>query len=118
MNAYAVGRYGDFRSVFNRAIDKLTSIGLSMNGDMIFHKAPRTILLPDGEFPIVLSALQTSGGSTALKACGELSIRMYGTHRPITDNTDVYAVNSGNGLVDESYDDLESEAELGYTDES
>ena len=63
-----------------------------MGEEAIFHKAAQALKFPEGQLPIVLSALSTTGNSTSAQALGGLAIRMYETHRPITDRTDFYSV--------------------------
>ena len=104
--------------MFNRTITKLKSHGLDMNEDMIFHKSAQALRFPDGQLPIVLSALQTSGESTSQKALKDLTIKIYETHRAITDHTDVYSVNHPPVETDETEPEgTESDSEWEYTDE-
>ena len=105
--------------MFNRTITKPKSLGLEMSEDMIFHKAVQALRFPEGQLPIVLSALQTSGESTSVKALKDLTIKMYETHKTITDHTDVYAVNPGSvEEEEEASEETESEVEWEYADES
>ena len=86
-----------------------------MNDDMISHKAIQALRFPEGQLPIVLSALKTSGGSTSVKALKDLTIKMYETHMPIADSTDVYHLSPHE--EDPNDDANEDEEEWGMTDE-
>ena len=68
----------------------LKSIGINMDDDMVFHKAIKALRFQEGQLPIVLSSLHTTGESNSAQALENLTINMYETHRPNSDLTDVY----------------------------
>ena len=108
--------YKDFWSRYYRTITKLKALGIEMNNDMLFHKAIQALRFPDGQLPLVLSSLKTTGEENSLTALKSLTIKMYETHRPITDHTDVYNLTSIN--EEENQPEEESEQEWEYTDEA
>ena len=115
-NVNAGESYRDFWSRYNRTVTKLRSLGINMNEEMIFHKAIQALRFPEGQLPIVLSALKTTGESKSIQALKEITINMYETHRPITDSSDVYHASPIEGMADESIVEPADE-EWEYTDE-
>ena len=89
-NVSAGENYKDFWSRYSRTVTKLKSLGITMNDDMVFHKAIQALKFPEGQLPLVLSSLQTTGQSNSVQALKDLTIKMYETHRPSNDQTDVY----------------------------
>ena len=67
--------FKDFLARFQRAITKLKSLGMGMNDDMVCRKAIQSLRLPEGQLPIVMSALETTGEATSIKALRELTIK-------------------------------------------
>ena len=85
---------------------------------MIPHKSTQLLKSHDGKLPIALSPLSNTGESTSVEALIDLTIKMYGNHRPITHRADVYAPNPATDQWGESSEMAEPESEWGYTDES
>ena len=94
--------FKDFWSRYNRTIAMLQSLGVTVNEEVIPHKAAQALRLPEVQLPIVLSALRTMNASTSVQSLGELAIKMYETHRPITDHADVYQAQTEDVVGNES----------------
>ena len=119
-NVSAHENFKEFWARYQRTITKLKSLGMDMSEDMTFHKAIQALKLPDGQLPIVLAALKTSGEATSLKALRELTIKMYETHKSSGDATEVYHAQpeSTPTIIPEVEEELEEESEWEITDES
>ena len=118
-NLSAHGHFKEFWARYQRTITKLKSLGMDMSEDMTFHKAIQALKLPDGQLPIVLAALKTSGEATSLKALRELTIKMYETHKSSGDATEVYhAQLESTPTISNDTEEEEAESEWEITDES
>ena len=82
----SAGNFEDFWSRYTRTITKLQSLGMAASEEMVFRKAIQALRLPGGQLPIVLSALRTMNAPTSVQSLSELTIKMYETHRPISDH--------------------------------
>ena len=106
--------------MYYRTIAKLKLFDLAMSEEMIFHRAIQALKFPEGQLPIALPALKTSGEETSMGALKDLAIKMYETHRTITDHTDVYHL--GQETPEECPDggnaSGDNESSWEYTDES
>ena len=98
------GEYKDFWSEYTRAVAKLKSFGIMMNDEMVFRKVAQSLRPADGQLPISLSSLKTSGGPASVGASGKLTIEMYETQRPISDQTDVYQLSQNPSSGEEELD--------------
>ena len=74
--------YKDFWARFTRRVPKLESLGMPMSDKVVFSRAIHALRLPDGQMPIVLSALETRPGRFSVDGLREIAIRMYETHKP------------------------------------
>ena len=83
--------YKDSWARFTRCVAKLEALGMPMNSKVVFNRAIRALRLPDGQLPIVLSALETRPDRFSVEALREIAIRMYETHKPGGDSTEVFA---------------------------
>ena len=63
---------------------------MPMNEKVVFSRAIHALRLPDGQLPIVLSALEARPNRFIVEALREIAIRMYETHRAGGDSTEVY----------------------------
>ena len=86
--------YKDFWARFNRCTAKLAALDMPMTQQVIFNRAIQALRLPDGQLPIVLSALEARPDRFSVESLREMTIRMYETHRPKTDTTEVFMTNT------------------------
>ena len=89
--------YKDFWSRFARCVSKLEALGMPTNDKVVFNRAIHALRLPDGQLPIVISALETRPDRFSVGALREITIRMYETHKSGGDSTEVYPVTSNPG---------------------
>ena len=88
--------YKDFWARFTRCVAKLEALGMPMNNKIVFNRAIHALRLPDGQLPIVLSALETRPDRFSVDALREITIRMYETHKVGGDSSEVFATNTAN----------------------
>ena len=103
--------YKDFWGRFNRCTAKLAALGMPMTQQVIFNRAIQALRVPEGQLPIVLSALETRPDRFSIEGLRDITIRMYETHRPKPDPTEVFAadVNHGQSTVNHTCDGIEAE---------
>ena len=63
---------------------------MKLSDQMIFNKALQALRLPENQTPIVISAMETRNAPNDVQALKEITIRMYETHKPSTDRSDVF----------------------------
>ena len=81
--------YKDFWTRFTRCVAKLQALGMPLDDSVIFNKALASLRIPDGQLPVILSALESRPDPKSTNALREMAIRMYETHKR-TDSPDVY----------------------------
>ena len=107
--------YKDFWARFNRCTAKLAALGMAMTDQVIFNRAIQALRVPEGQLPIILSALETRPDRFSIDSLKDITIRMYETHRPKIDSTEVFVTDHGQDTVQSSYidsnvaDELESD---------
>ena len=82
--------YKDFWARFTRCVTKLDALGMPMNDKIVFNRAIHALRLPEGQLPIVLSALETRPDRFSVTGLREITIRMYETHKMGGDSSEVY----------------------------
>ena len=92
--------YKDFWTRFNRCTAKLTALDMPMTQQVIFNRAIQALRLPDGQLPIILSALETRPDRFSVDSLREITIRMYETHRPKIDTAEVFVADSNPALIE------------------
>ena len=85
--------YKDFWDRLARCSADLEALGIPMVEKVVFNRSIRALRLPDGKLPIALSALETRPGRFSVSALRGITIRMYETHNPGGDPTEVYSAN-------------------------
>ena len=71
-----------------------TGMGMAMTDQVVFNRAIQALRVPDGQLPIILSALETRPDRFSVDSLKDITIRMYETHRPKIDTTEVYVANN------------------------
>ena len=89
--------YKDFWSRFTRCVSKLEALGMPTNDKVVFNRASHALRLPDGQLPIVLSAMETRPDRYSVGALRGITIRTYETHKSIGDPTEVYSATANPG---------------------
>ena len=88
------GNLKDFWARFPRVINRLGALNMKLSDQMVFNKALQALTLPEGQAPIVISALETRRNPNDVQALKEITIRMYETHKVNKDNSDVSTANT------------------------
>ena len=86
--------YKDFWARFTRCTAKLEALGMPMIDKVVFNRAIHALRLPEGQLPIVLSVLETRPDRFSVAALREVTIRMYETHKPGSDPTEVFTADA------------------------
>ena len=108
--------YKDFWTRFTRCTTKLQALGMPLSDTVIFNKALTALRIPDGQLPVILSAMETRTNPKSTEALRQMTIRMYETHKK-SDSSDVYQAQNHEGTVNNVAEEEESEAEFEWTDE-
>ena len=83
--------YKDYWARFSRCAAKMSALDMPMTRQVIFNRAIQALRLPEGQLPIVLSALESRPDRFSVDSLREMTIRIYETHRPKIDTAGVFA---------------------------
>ena len=104
--------YKDFWARFNRCTAKLAALGMAMTDQVVFNRAIQALRVPEGQLPIILSALETRPDRFSIDSLKDITIRMYETHRPKIDSTEVFAAGHGQNPMQSTHSDQTTVDEL------
>ena len=88
------GNFKGFRARFFRCANRLEALNMKLSDQMIFNKALQSLRLPGNQTPIATSAMETRNAPNDVQASKEITIRMYETHKPSTDRSDVFVAST------------------------
>ena len=73
--------YKDFWARFTRCVTRLSAHGSAMSESVISHLSIQALRAPEGQFPILLAALETFPNPTSVDSLKSPTIKTYETHR-------------------------------------